>query len=68
MVGRSDWRRLTVRRRNDPNGDDRPDDAIPLDEVWAEEAKRTRRRQRARKALETAIDTLYTVQDIGNWW
>ena len=65
MPSRPGWRQLAVRRRDVQNEDDPADDAAPLDEVWASEAKRARRQQRTRKALETAIDA---VQEVFNWW
>jgi len=41
------------------------DDATTLDKVRADEAKRTWRQERTRKALETAIDV---VQEVYSWW
>jgi len=56
---------LTVRRHDGELKDGLADDATTLDKVRTDEAKRTRRQERTRKALETAIDV---VQEVYTWW
>ena len=65
MPRRSGPRRLTVRRHDGVLEDGLADDATTLDKVRADEAKRTWRQERTRKALETAIDV---VQEVYSWW
>jgi len=65
MPRRSGQRRSTVQRHDGQHADDPADEQIPLEERWANEAKRTKRRQRARRALEITLDV---VQEISNLW
>jgi len=54
-----------VKRHDGQDQDDPADEQIPLEKVWANEAKRTKLRQRTRKALEITLDV---VQEISNLW
>jgi hypothetical protein len=65
MPRQSGQRRPTVGRPDVQDQDDRADEQIPLEESWADEAKRTKRRQRTRKALDATLDV---VQEISNLW
>ena len=65
MPRQSGQRRPTVGQHDGEDQDDRADEQIPLEESWADEAKRTKRRQRTRKALEITLDA---VQEISNLW
>jgi hypothetical protein len=65
MPGQSGQRRSNVQRDDGQHQDDPTNEQAPLEKLWANEAKRTRRRQRARKALEVTLDV---VQEISNFW
>jgi hypothetical protein len=65
MPRQSGQRRRTVQGDDGQHQDDPTDEQAPLDKLWANEAKRTRRRQRTRKALEVTLDV---VQEISNFW
>ena len=65
MPRQSGQRRPTVGRHDGQGQDDPADEQIPLEESWADEAKRTKRRQRTRKALDVTLDV---AQEIINLW
>ena len=65
MPRQSGQRRPTVQRHHGQHQDDPADEQILLERVWASEAKRTKRRQRTRRALEITLDV---VQEISNLW
>ena len=65
MPRQSGQRRPTVKRHDGQDQDDPADEQVPLDKAWANEAKRSKRRQRTRKALEITLDV---VQEISNMW
>jgi len=49
---------LTARRPDAQPKDDQADDSAILDQAWAAQGKRARRRQRGRGVLEVALDFL----------
>jgi hypothetical protein len=65
MPRRSRKRRFTAGRRDGQHKDDPADEQTPLEKLWAHEAKRAKRQQRTRGALENTLDV---VQEIYNWW
>ena len=65
MPRQSGQRRPTVGRPDGQDKDDPADEQIPLEKSWADEAKRAKRRQRTRKALDATLDV---VQEISNLW
>ena len=68
MPSRADPRRLIKRRQDTQEKDERVDNAVPLDTVWADEAKRKRRRPRTGETLETGIRVLQALQNIHDLW
>ena len=65
MPRQSGQRRPTVGQHDGQDKDDPADEQIPLEKSWADEAKRAKRRQRTRKALDVTLDV---VQEISNLW
>jgi len=65
MPRQSGQRRPTVGQHDGEDQDDPADEQIPLEKSWADEAKRAKRRQRTRKALDVTLDV---VQEISNLW
>ena len=65
MPRQSGPRRPTAGRHDGQDQDDPADEQIPLEKSWADEAKRAKRRQRTRKALDVTLDV---VQEISNLW
>jgi len=65
MPRQSGQRRPTAGRHDGQDQDDPADEQIPLEKSWADEAKRAKRRQRTRKALDVTLDV---VQEISNLW
>jgi hypothetical protein len=65
MPRRQGQRRSTARRPDAQPEDDQADDSAILDQAWAVQAKRARRRQRGRGVLEIVLDFLAGV--IGSW-
>jgi hypothetical protein len=59
-------RRLTARRPDGQPKDDQADDSAILDQAWAAQEKRARRRPRRRGVLEVALDVLADV--VGGLW
>jgi len=57
---------LTARRSDAQPKDDQADDSAILDQAWAAQEKRARRRQRGRGVLDVALDFLAEV--IGGFW
>ena len=65
MPRQSGQRRPTVGQHDGEDQDDPADEQIPLEKSWADEAKRTKRRQRTRKAVDITLDV---AQEIINFW